>query len=179
MSQSSPSKHTEGIGKTARHWPQRMFLQSYAMCYCGEVIYLYTPEEKWMRPAMLCGTIVLVVLVGLCGTIRRVAAVTVNIPASKDNTLYESPQGNVSNGAGRHFFAGATLSGALRRGLVAFDIARHVPAGSIITSATLKLRMTMTAASSQTMRLHRLLADWGKGSRMPQTRRRRDACHHQ
>ena len=84
---------------------------------------------------------------------------------------YESPQDNVSNGAGRHFFAGATASGDLRRGLIAFAIAGHVPAGSIVASATLKLRMTMTAASSQ---LCGSIGCWpigGKGSRMPQTRK--------
>ena len=59
----------------------------------------------------------------------------------KDNTLYQDDTGSKSNGVGEHFFAGRTNRGQLRRGVIAFDIAGHIPTGSIITSVTLTLNM--------------------------------------
>ena len=52
-------------------------------------------------------------------------AATVDLAPAKDNTLYQDQAGFVSNGRGHHFFAGRTVEAedALRRGLVAFDIA--------------------------------------------------------
>jgi hypothetical protein len=82
----------------------------------------------------------------------------------KDNTLYEDTTGSRSNGAGQHFFAGNTDSGAARRGAVAFDIAGNLPAGATINSVTLTLNMSRTSADTpQSIGLHKLLADWGEG----------------
>jgi spore coat protein A len=95
-------------------------------------------------------------------------AATVDVPASKDNTLYESATGALSNGAGAHLFAGRTnqASDSRRRGLVAFDIATGIPAGSTITAVTLHLYMSRTSAEAgaRTVSLRRVLADWGEGS---------------
>ena len=91
----------------------------------------------------------------------------VTISPSKDNTLYESAAGSLSNGAGNHFFAGRTgpTSGSLiRRGVIAFDIAGSIPAGSTIDSVTLSLHMSRTVSGAQNVTLHKLLADWGEGS---------------
>ena len=58
--------------------------------------------------------------------------VNVQLAPSKDNTLYEDASGNISNGAGDYLFAGTTAtaaSGAIRRGVIAFDIAGSIPAG--------------------------------------------------
>ena len=90
----------------------------------------------------------------------------------KDNTLYEDALGSLSNGAGQHLFAGRTeeLVGALiRRGLIAFDVAGEIPAGSTILSASLTLNMSRTnlAAGPRTVSLHRVLADWGEGTSDP------------
>ena len=85
------------------------------------------------------------------------------IPATKDNTLYESRSGGLSNGSGQRLFAGRTGSGGLRRGLLEFDIAGNVPPGSIISSATLALNLIMTSSGAQTVSVHRALADWGEG----------------
>jgi hypothetical protein len=84
----------------------------------------------------------------------------------KDNTLYESAKGALSNGAGQHLFAGTTNQGFLRRGLIAFDIAGTVPADSTIDAITLTLNMSKTNenAGTQTISVHRVLADWGEGS---------------
>ena len=49
----------------------------------------------------------------------RASANIANIAPSKDNTLYEydAAEGDHSNGAGLHFFAGENAMGELRRGV--------------------------------------------------------------
>jgi hypothetical protein len=90
----------------------------------------------------------------------------INIMPSKDNTLYEydPAEGDHSNGAGFHFFAGENGMGELRRGVVAFDVAGAIPPGSTITAVSLTMNMSMTPAGAVTVELHRLLADWGEGT---------------
>jgi hypothetical protein len=91
----------------------------------------------------------------------------INIQPIKDNTLYQydPAEGDVSNALGQHFFAGETGMGELRRGVLAFDIAGNVPAGSTILGVTLSLNMSRTASgTSRIVELHRLLADWGEGT---------------
>jgi len=106
---------------------------------------------------------VLVVVLTCAGT---ATADTVFIGASQDNTLYESDTGGLSNGGGQYFFAGRTAQGdgSIRRGLLAFDIAGDVPAGSIITDVSLALHMSKTITGPQDVALHRSLADWGEGA---------------
>jgi len=94
-------------------------------------------------------------------------AAIINIMPSKDNTLYEfdPDEGDNSNGAGFHFFAGETVMSELRRGVLAFDIAGSIPPGSIITSVTLSMNMSRTHGdTARTIELHKLLADWGEGT---------------
>jgi hypothetical protein len=90
----------------------------------------------------------------------------ISINPSKDNTLYEydPAEGDHSNGAGFHFFAGENAMGELRRGVLAFDVAGTIPAGSTITSVSLTMNMSMTPASALTVELHKLVADWGEGT---------------
>jgi hypothetical protein len=90
----------------------------------------------------------------------------VNITPIKDNTLYEydPAEGDHSNGAGFHFFAGENGMGERRRGVVAFDVAGTIPPGSTITAVTLTMNMSMTPAGVETVELHKLLADWGEGT---------------
>jgi hypothetical protein len=94
-------------------------------------------------------------------------AAIINIMPSKDNTLYEydPAEGDHSNGAGFHFFAGTNGMGELRRGVLAFDIAGSVPSGSFITSVTLSMSMSRTTSETpRIVELHKLLADWGEGT---------------
>lgn len=95
------------------------------------------------------------------------SAATISIFPSKDNTLYQyvPADGDRSNGAGFHFFAGENAMGQIRRGVLAFNIAAHIPAGSTITAVTLSLNMSRTAFdTARTIELHVLLADWGEGT---------------
>ena len=109
--------------------------------------------------------VILISALGFAGITATNAAITVINP-SKDNTLYEydPAEGDHSNGAGFHFFAGENGMGELRRGVLAFDIAGTIPAGSTITAVSLTMNMSMTPAGALTVELHKLLADWGEGT---------------
>jgi MprA protease rhombosortase-interaction domain-containing protein len=89
---------------------------------------------------------------------------SVTIGASKDNSIYQEFATN-SGGGSAGIFAGSTAGGSLRRGLLAFDVAGNVPAGATISSAQLTLYLgKIGGASSQSIALHRLTADWGEGT---------------
>jgi len=110
----------------------------------------------------------LILAAALCGIGPSLASATsININPSKDNTLYQfvSLDGDRSNGVGVHFFAGETAEAELRRGVLAFDIAGSIPAGSTIISVSLSMNMSRAASSTaRTVELHKLLADWGEGT---------------
>ena len=91
------------------------------------------------------------------------AGSTVNLSALKDNTLYESATGSLSNGAGERFFAGKTNQGSIRRGLIAFDLS-GIPAGATITNAALTLHLSQGGGGTPTVSLHRATANWGEGA---------------
>ncbi len=57
------------------------------------------------------------------------------LQASRDNILIENSTEDLSNGIGPSFFVGRTnqSSNSIRRGLIAFDIADAIPAGSTVT----------------------------------------------
>ena len=82
----------------------------------------------------------------------------------KDNTLYENATGALSNGAGTGIFVGNTASGETRRGLVAFDVAAAIPAGSTVEAVTLRVQVTLTIAGGESVALHRALLTWGEGT---------------
>jgi hypothetical protein len=117
---------------------------------------------------MTIKTLLAVILVSAFGLSPYMSASAgiANIMPSKDNTLYEydPAEGDHSNGAGFHFFAGENAQGELRRGVLAFDVAGAIPAGSTITAVTLTLNMSMTPAGEKMVELHKLLADWGEGT---------------
>lgn len=82
---------------------------------------------------------------------------------SKDNTLYESTTGALSNGSGAHIFAGRTNNGALRRAVLQFDLS-NIPSTATITNVILELRANRQKRGPHTVNVHRLTADWGEGS---------------
>jgi len=96
----------------------------------------------------------------------RVRADVASIGVSRDNTIFQS---NVNNnlGAGQAIFAGTNAQSSPRRGLIQFDVAGAIPAGSTINSVQLTLFLNQTgsgASASPTIRLYRLSNDWGEGS---------------
>ena len=94
-----------------------------------------------------------------------VSATTIMINPSKDNTLYEYINEDLSNGAGAHLFAGKTGQGYIRRAVLAFDIAGSIPSGSTITSVSLSMHLSRGGSNGiRTIELHKLLADWGEGT---------------
>src|SRR4051812_2956095 len=68
---------------------------------------------------------------------------TASLPASKDNTIHENPDGAFSNGKGVFFFVGKTLENVntLRRGAMAFDLT-SIPPNSTVTAASLSLSVS-------------------------------------
>jgi hypothetical protein len=89
-------------------------------------------------------------------------ATVVDIPAAKDNTIYQESIN--SNGAGEHIFAGTNNGGSVRRGLIQFNLAGYVPAGSTINSATLTLNLSQTVTGPINVTLHHVLQAWGEGA---------------
>jgi hypothetical protein len=116
---------------------------------------------------MTSKTLIAVILIATVGCVSSASAAIINITPSKDNTLYEydAAEGDTSNALGLHFFAGENAMSELRRGVVAFDIAGHIPAGSTIIAVTLSMNMSRTALdTARIVELRKLLADWGEGT---------------
>ncbi|MHC5024093.1 MAG: multicopper oxidase domain-containing protein [Planctomycetota bacterium] len=111
----------------------------------------------------------IIILAGAAALLAAPArADVVEIPAAKDNTLYQKSDGSLSNGAGEYIFAGNTDQGTdewTRRAVLMFDIAASIPAGSTINSVTLRLYMSRAKENiGYTTSLHPLTQDWGEGT---------------
>jgi len=89
---------------------------------------------------------------------------TVQIGVTKDNTLYESNDGLLSNGSGSYLFVGKTNRGDIRRALIEFDIENTIPEGANIESVELTLNMSKTVAGNTSVTLHRVSQEWGEGT---------------
>ncbi|MEM7307683.1 MAG: DNRLRE domain-containing protein [Planctomycetota bacterium] len=104
-------------------------------------------------------------VIAACLTGAQVPADVLTLGADRDNTLYESETGDKSNGAGRYLFAGVTEMAATRRGVIRFNVAGALPAGSTVTSVELRLHLSKSSgAGAKVVRLHRALAAWGEGA---------------
>ena len=93
------------------------------------------------------------------------SAVMVQLAASQDNTIYNVPTGDQSNGQGQFIVTGGAGGiAAARRGLVAFDVAgAGIPEGSTILDVVLTMNLTQTAGGSTKVGVHRSLKAWGEG----------------
>jgi len=89
---------------------------------------------------------------------------TVVLPADRDNTLYESQTGNLSNGQGAWLYFGRTNT-AVRRALIRFDTTA-IPGGASILDATLTIEVDRQSSGAPpvTASLHRVDSDWGEGA---------------
>ena len=83
------------------------------------------------------------------------SGVSLSLPASRDNTLYEDSLGGFSNGAGEYMFVGKTVQGSIRRA---------VPAGAVVRSASVRLHVSKTISGSVPTALHCLTSNWGEGT---------------
>lgn len=104
------------------------------------------------------------VLVILAGAPIQTRAASVTLRPAKDTTIYGGDGVNFSNGAGPALFAGSNGEHWPLRSLIAFDLAGQIPAGATINSATLTLTTNTPQSTASTIRLHRVLANWGQGS---------------
>lgn len=107
------------------------------------------------------------IVLALCGCAASADAASVSIPALADATLYQSGTGAVANGGGDFFFVGTNSQSNARRSLISFDIASAVPAGSVITGATLTLNLSSANAAAVDIDLRRVLASWSEGTSDP------------
>lgn len=110
----------------------------------------------------------LLLTAGLASTQLWAQPTTANFFPARDNTLYERPLGDLSNGAGDHLFFGLTGGNAgmvLRRAVLAFDLS-SIPPGSMVTDVQLSINVNMVppGAASFDTTLHRLTNDWGEGT---------------
>ncbi len=125
-----------------------------------------TPTETMMKTSRRLSLLLSVagLLVGLFLPHFSHAA-SVTLRPSKDNVIYGNGNANLSNGAGGFLFAGFSGDKRILRSLVAFNLNGQIPAGATVNSVTVTFTInTPLAANSNTVRLHRLLADWGEGT---------------
>ncbi len=119
-----------------------------------------------------------VLVLGMPGA-RPLLADTVQLLPTQDNTLYEpiAQDGftDVSDGAGQTMFTGKVKDAdadpgpgtrpAVRRAVLAFNIAGNIPVGATINSVQLTLYADkVKLTTSFNVDLHPLLADWGEGT---------------
>lgn len=88
---------------------------------------------------------------------------TAVLTASRDNTLYEEDQGQLSNGVGDYLFVGVNSQGAERRALLGFDLSNLSTAAEVL-EAHLELQMNRTNSGPLEIQLHEVLAAWGEGA---------------
>ncbi|MEO8112180.1 MAG: DNRLRE domain-containing protein, partial [Ginsengibacter sp.] len=98
-----------------------------------------------------------------CSLLSVAQPVTVSIPASADNTIYENPSGN-SNALGQNIFSGNNGGGSPRRGLIKFDVGSVIPAGVTVTDVSLTLNCNVSRTIPDNIFLHKLLSAWGEGT---------------
>ena len=88
--------------------------------------------------------------------------VTAELIAVKDNILYESTNGTVSNGAGQYLYTGNNNNGR-RRTVVAFDLS-SIPDGAVIDNVQLSLYCNDNNGTSFPITAHRINQNWGEGA---------------
>src|SRR5688500_16806685 len=124
----------------------------------------FSPVSSSAHPLRCLSFLLIVSLV--CALLpQRTVAASVTLTPSKDNTIYGDGSASLSNGAGPYLFAGSSGEKRVLRGLIAFNLAGQIPAGATINSVTLTLGInTPLPAHSNTVRLHRVTAEWGEGT---------------
>lgn len=117
-----------------------------------------------MRAIDSLGVTLLVQLASL-SWVAAADAGMVQIPASRDASVIESASGALANGSGPAFFAGRTnqADASIRRAVLYFDLAAHLPANAAITDVRLVLAATPSNPGAFPIALHRVLTPWSEG----------------
>lgn len=89
--------------------------------------------------------------------------IVVEIVAERDNILYETIDGSLSNALGQYLYVGNQNSGARRRSVLWFDLSQ-IPAGVTVIDAEVRLFCNSSQGGATTVTLKRLLQDWGEGN---------------
>ena len=88
--------------------------------------------------------------------------ITIELDATKDNVLYESATGSLSNALGQQLNTGNNSAGK-RRSVIAFSIPT-LPAGAEVQDVQLKLFCNSASGGAFPVTLQKLLQDWGEGT---------------
>lgn len=99
---------------------------------------------------------------------RSAKAATLVLTPAADAVLYEDPAGAQANGAGEFLFAGRTnqASNQRRRSVLRFDLS-SLPAGAVVTSASIQLHMVAVITADVNVDLHRVTSGWTAGPANP------------
>ncbi len=98
-------------------------------------------------------------------TTKSFSQTTIDLVSIQDNSMFSEYASN-SNGAGVNIFAGRTLGGVIRRGLIKFNVS-SIPQNAQITAVTLTLATLRSASNTNALHsfsLHKLTKTWGEGS---------------
>jgi hypothetical protein len=125
-----------------------------------------------LTPSATLGIVVLLAATGRSSTVTIGGANDANIATDVKNATIFADTPDNSNGAGPGMFAGTDGTGMALRGLIQFDVADNVPAGSEIFGVQLELFLGMVAGAggmgsgptSVNIELHALSDDWGDGT---------------
>lgn len=110
-------------------------------------------------------THLLLLLFGLATLATPAFALETTLDPVAFNTIYEDNP-TYASGVSTSLFFGPIASGSPRRILVKFDFST-LPAGAVVTAATLRLNINRAARNSDfsdNIAIHRLLASWGQGT---------------
>ena len=92
-------------------------------------------------------------IIGCSIHLHSIAQSVLVLQPVQDNTLYESTDGSLSNGAGDHLFAGKTGVGTIRRALVQFDFS-SLPTNAIIQDVSLEMNVSKSAGATTETKLY-------------------------
>ncbi len=119
------------------------------------------PSRLHLHAALVAASFCLVVPAG---------AEVVTLAPARDTTLSEDPSGDTGSGAAALLAAGRAGGSPLgprlvQRGLIYFDVAAAIPAGSTVTGVTLSLTADYqnNDTTPRVIEIHRVLSAWGEG----------------
>jgi hypothetical protein len=126
---------------------------------------IHDPPFTFSHTFLLAGSFPYFCLVHsmMTATVEVSGTSTISFFPQRDNTLYEDPTGQLSNGQGIYFYDGKTGGNLLRRGLIAFDLT-SIPANAIVTNASLSMFLSMAQGGPQEVTVSKVSQDWGEGA---------------